>query len=304
MPSKPPSLIAPAELAAIADLRLLARMVVAGLRDGMHRSAQTGTSVEFAQYRAYAQGDDPRFVDWRLYGRTDRLHIKQFQAETNLRCALLLDCSASMDYGSQEVDKFTYARMLAACLATLACEQRDQVSLAAYHSELCAYVPGRARGGQLHRILAALDQLRPAGPTDADRALRFVGDMLPSRGMVVLISDLLHPLDATLAHLRSLRARRHDVLVLQISDPAEQTFPFDRALTLVDSEDGREQYAVPQDVRQEYLANRTRHFDRIKGECLSAAIDCEEFTCTEPLDRALHRFLRRRQRALPAAGSR
>ncbi len=189
------TLIDPVELARIRDLELLARTVVAGLGSGVHRSVHTGGSAEFAQYRSYAQGDDPRFVDWRLYGRTDRLHIKQFQEENNLRCTVLLDCSASMDYGSEGVSKFRYAQMLAACLVMLMNRQRDSVGFAAYHHELCAHIPARVQADQVRRILVEIDNLRPAGTTDTAGMLSFMGDVLPARGMVVLISDLLHPID-------------------------------------------------------------------------------------------------------------
>ena len=133
----------PAQAAKIKDLQLLARTVVEGLSGGMHRSPHAGTSIEFAQYRPYCQGDDPRHVDWRLYARTDRLHVKQYQDETNLRCTILLDCSASMDYGSGEITKFEYARMLAACIAMILAPQRDQTGLIAYHHELETYIPPR-----------------------------------------------------------------------------------------------------------------------------------------------------------------
>ena len=292
------SFIDPELLSQIADLELLARTVVSGMSSGIHRSIHTGSSVEFAQYRPYVQGDDPRFVDWRLYGRTDRLHIKQFQEENNLRATVLLDCSASMDYGSEGVTKFRYAQMLAASLVVLMNGQRDVVGFGGYHHELCGYVPGRTQADQVHRILVEIDGLRPEGTTDTAGALFFIGDVIPPRGMVVLISDLLHPIEGMVAHLRSLRARRHDVIVLQISDPAEQTFPFDRSITLVDAEEDREQFTVPDAVREAYLENRSGHFDRIREECLAAEIDVEEFNCTEPLDRALHHFIRRRNRAL------
>ncbi|NUN15162.1 MAG: hypothetical protein HUU55_16155 [Myxococcales bacterium] len=151
----------------------------------------------------------------------------------------------------------------------------------------------------MHRILIALHKLTPEGQkTNTAGILQAMGDMLPARGMVVLISDLLHPIDDMIGHLRSLRAQRHDVLVFQISDPAEQTFPFDRTITLVDAEDGREQFAVPDAVRAGYLENRKRHFDAIRQACLSSEIDTDEFVCSEPLDRALHQFLHRRNRAL------
>jgi len=290
--------IAPTELAAISDLRLLARTVVAGMAGGVHRSARTGSAAEFAQYRSYAQGDDPRFVDWRLYGRSDRLYVRQFREETNLRCTILLDCSASMGYGSGAVDKFRYAQMLVACLATLAVGQRDEVGFAAFGSELETYVPGRARADHLHRLLVAMSNVRAQGGTDTEGILRFAGDALPARGMVVLVSDLLHPIENVLRQLRSLRARRHDVLVLQISDRAERDFPFERAVTLRDAEDGRELFAVPSAVRAAYLENRANHFAQIRRECLAAEIDVDEFSCDEPLDRALQRFLVRRSHAL------
>ena len=289
----------PTELARIADLDLMARTVVSGMQGGVHRSVHMGASAEFAQYRPYTQGDDLRFVDWRLYGRSDRLYVKQFQDERNLRCTVLLDCSASMDYGSGEVTKFRYAQMLAACLVMLASSQGDVVGFAAYHQDLVTHVPPRKRDGQLHRILVEIDNLEPAGAqTNTAGTLQMMGDILPSRGMVVLIGDLLHPSDEMIAHLRSLRAQRHDVLVLQISDPAEQTFPFDRSVTLVEAEGGREQFAVPEDVREAYLANRTKHFDAIREACLAAEVDVEEFLCTAPLDDALHQFLHRRSHGL------
>ena len=298
------SSIDPNALAAIGDLHLIARMVVAGLGGGLHRGLQTGASAEFAQYRPYSQGDDTRLVDWRLYGRTDRLHIKEHQAETGVHCTIVLDCSASMDYGSGSVDKFTYGRMLAACLVTLMQSQRDQVGFVAYHSEICAYVPAAGKINQARRILVELASLQPAGPTQTEQALCFIGNALPPRGMVVLISDLLHPIDATLAQLRSLRARRHEVLVLQISDPTEQDFPFENALTLIDAEAEEERFTVPDDVRQAYLDNRAHHFSQIRRVCLAAEIDIEEFTCTEPLDRALHRFLHRRHHGLRTSSRR
>jgi uncharacterized protein (DUF58 family) len=296
--------IAPAELAAMADLQLLARTVVAGMAGGVHRSARTGSAAEFAQYRTYTQGDDPRFVDWRLYGRSDRLYVRQFREETNLRCTILLDCSASMDYGSGAVDKFRYAQMLVACLATLATQQRDEVGFAAFGAELDVYIPGRARADHLHRLLAAMANVQPRGGTDTEGVLRFVGDALPARGMIVLVSDLLHPIDNVLRQLRTLRARRHDVLVLQISDRAEREFPFERAVTLRDAEEPRELFAVPSAVRAQYLANRDNHFAEVRRACLAAEIDIEEFSCDEPLDRALQRFLFRRSHALLSSSRR
>lgn len=295
--------IDPAQVARISDLELLARTVVEGLFTGLHRSPQTGSAIEFAQYRPYAQGDDPRHIDWHLYARTDRLRIKQFQEETNLRCTLLLDCSASMSYNSGEVSKFQYARMLAACLAMILQQQRDSAGFIAYHHDLLQYIPPRTSPHHIRRILVALDRLEPEGKTDTAAALHYLGDVLKPRGMVILISDLLHPVEMMIEHLTSLRARRHDVLVLQISDPAEQEFPFEQSQTFIDLETGEEQFAVPDNVRDLYLENRKKHFDEIRDACLVSEIDLAEFSTIEPLDRALHYFLQQRAHSLLTSSS-
>jgi uncharacterized protein (DUF58 family) len=293
--------IDPAQLVGIKDLQLMARTVVDGLMSGLHRSPHSGSSIEFAQYRPYSQGDDLRKIDWRLFARTDRLHIKQYEEETTLRCTILLDCSGSMDYSSHAVQKFQYARILAASLAVLLQRQRDAVGLIAYHHELLTYIPPLSNVRHLRRVLVELDQIEAEGHTDTPGALHYLGDVLKPRGMVVLISDLLHPLDEMLDHLKSLKARRQDVLVLQISDPAEQTFPFDESATFVDAESGKEQYAVPEAVREQYLENRHNHFEQIRKECLSSEIDIAEFTTNEPLDAALRFFLHNRSRSIGVA---
>lgn len=296
--------IDPKLLAAIADLQLLARLVVEGFLSGLHASPNFGSSVEFAQYRPYVQGDDPRLVDWSLYARTDRLHTKQFQEETNLRCTVLLDCSASMNFSSEAVSKFHYARMLAACLAMLLFRQKDAVGLIAFHEDVETYIPPRMNSQHLHRLVIELDQLKPFGQTGLAAALRKVGDLLPQRGMAILISDFLCPLDETLALVKLLRARHHDVLIFSIADPWEREFSFRRSVTLVDSETGKELFIAPDSVREQYCENRNRHFSRLREECLSAEIDFVELATSEPLDRALSGFLQRRKRILLTTASR
>ncbi len=296
--SQPLQFIDPEQLASIGDLQLLARTVVNGIMTGMHKSPRSGAAIEFAQYRPYTQGEDPRFVDWKLYGRTDRLHVKQFQEETNLLCTMVLDCSASMDYASGAVSKFQYAVMLTAALSVLLHDQRDAFGFIGYHHELITHVPPKGGKPNLQRVLVSLDNLKPAGKTDVASTLKYLGDVLRPRGMVILVSDLLHPVDEVIDHLKSLRARRHDVMVFQISDPAEQTFPFDQTTTFVDAEDQAERYAVPSAVREGYLENRRLHFDAVRKECLASEIDFEELTTSEPLDRALQRYLHHRNHAL------
>ncbi len=290
------SLIDPIVLSNIDDLMLLARTVVDGFSTGLHRSGRFGTSIEFAQYRPYVQGDDPRFVDWDLYARTDRLHTKQFQEETNMRCTLLLDCSGSMDYASGEITKFAYARMLSACLAILLFRQKDAVGLIGFEEKLKLYIPPRISTPHLRRIFVELTHLHPEGKTDIAKALEYLGNVMPSRGMVILISDFLQPSDEMLHYLKLLKAKRHDVILFQISDPAEQTFPFQRSMTYIDAESDQELFIVPESVRDEYLQNRNHHFQTIQNECISSEIEIEEFITTDPLDRVLHKFITSRAR--------
>lgn len=290
--------ISPDDLAEVNDLWLLAQTLVAGQQLGLHRSPHSGSSAEFAQYRPYSQGDDPRFVDWRRYGRTDRLHIKEFHEETNMRCTLLLDCSASMGYGTAALTKFRYAQILAASLAYLLTRQHDEVALAAYHESICCHIPFQRRTHQVRRLVAAIEQQEPAGTTETADALAWVGNVMTARGMVVLISDLLQPLPVLETQLRALRARRHDVIVFQIADPAEETFPFQGDVMLRDVEGHGERAADPEGVRAAYLANRASHFDRIRAVCLAYEIDYEPLRTDRPLDFALQRFLHRRTHAL------
>lgn len=290
--------IAPEDLAQVKDLWLLAQTLVAGQQLGLHRSPHSGSSVEFAQYRPYTQGDDPRFVDWRRYGRTDRLHIREFHEETNMRCTLLLDCSASMGYGTTALTKFRYAQILAASLAWLLTLQHDEVALAAYHENICCHIPFQRRTHQVRRLIAAIEQQAPLGNTETADALAWVGNVMTARGMVVLISDLLQPLPVVETQLRALRARRHDVLVFQLADLAEETFPFGPEVTLRDAEGHEERPANPDRVREAYLANRAAHFDRIREVCLAYEIDYEPLRTDRPLDGALQQFLHRRAHAL------
>lgn len=233
-----------------------------------------------------------------MFARSDRLYLKQAHEDTNLRCTFLLDRSASMDYRSGAVSKFDYSRMLTASLAMLLHQQNDAIGFMAYHREVDPYLPAKAEARHFHRILASLERVHAAGTSATGQSLHYLGQVLPPRGLIVLISDLLHPLEETLEQLRSLRARRHEVMVFQISDRAEATFPFDRSATFVDPENEHERYAEPQMVREEYLENRKRHFDRVRGECLASEIEIHEFFTDEPLDLALQAFLKRRRRGL------
>lgn len=288
--------IDPEQLASVSDLQLLARLVVDGMMMGIHRSPTLGSSIEFAQYRPYVQGDDLRFVDWSLYARTDRLHVKQFLDETNLRCMILLDASASMNYTSKKVTKFEYARMLAACLATLLFKQKDAVGLFVFQQNKKIVIPARNSPNHFRRLMVELSNVQPEGPLDVEKVFHDVGDMVKPGSMVVLLSDLLYPQNVIGDYLKLLHARRQDILIMQISDEAEMTFPFERTVTLVDAESEQEQYMIPSLVREQYLENRNKHFEAIREDCMPSDIDYEEFITSKPLDHALRFFLQRRNR--------
>ncbi|MBD3265269.1 DUF58 domain-containing protein [bacterium] len=294
----------PDQLLQITDLQILARTVVEGFLTGIHKSPYTGASIEFAQYRPYVQGDDPRFIDWSLYARTDRLRTKQFQKETNLRSTILLDCSASMNYTSGNITKFHYARVLAACLAMLLIQQNDETGLITFHESVDTFIPPRTHAKHLSRILVALNNAEVQGQTDVVTALKFIGDFFTHRGMIILISDFLSPLDTILPYIKQLRTQQHDLLLLQIADPAEQTFDFKKSATFIDTESQKELFVVPDYAREEYLANRHRHFEALHRECATFEIAMDEFTITQPFDRALHFFLQQRNRLLTSTGVR
>ncbi|MDP8243835.1 MAG: DUF58 domain-containing protein [Candidatus Hinthialibacter antarcticus] len=294
----------PDELAGIADLQLLARRVVEGFLAGLHRSPHFGSSIEFAQYRQYVQGDDPRFVDWGLYARTDRLHTKQFHEETNLRCSILLDSSASMSYASGAVSKLHYARMLAACLAMLLVKQNDSVGLSAFQDSVRMFLPPRSSSRHLQQVLVELANVEPGGQTNLAEAVQHACETLPLRSMVILISDLLDDEHDFSTYIRLLRARGFDVLVLQISDPAERDFSIAKSTLLIDPENQRQQFVVPDDMREEYLENRRAYFEAIRTACIGMQVELDEFDTAEPLDRALHFFLQQRQQLMSAVSGR
>src|SRR3954470_5165084 len=245
--------IDPATLMRIKSLQLRAKIVVQGFLSGLHRSPHHGFSVEFSEYRHYSPGDDPRHLDWRLYARTDRYYIKRFEDETNLRCHLVVDLSRSMEYGSLGYTKADYARTLAATLAYYLQTQRDAAGLTTFHDQILDYLPSRYRPGHLRRLMLLLERPVAGTATNLTKPLERVAELLRKRGVVVLVSDLLAPLDGLANQLAALVSRGHEVIVFQVLDPAELEFQFDEAALFVDAESDRELYVDPQTIRDEYL---------------------------------------------------
>ena len=287
--------IDPATLMKIKSLELRAKLVVEGMQSGLNRSPYYGFSVEFTEYRQYSPGDDLRYLDWRLFARSDRYYIKRFEDETNLRCHLILDMSQSMGYGSLEYAKVDYARTLVATLAYFLMTQRDAVGLVTFDETIEMFVPARYRVGHLRRLMIALERQVGGRSTDLAATLQQVAERVTKRGMLVLVSDLLAPVDELETRLGYLRARGHEVLLLQLLDPAELSFDFEHPALFEDLESGREVYVDPKTARSEYRRKLDRHLAGIQTCCDRLGISYRQFTTGVPLELALSEFLRSRQ---------
>ena len=279
---------------AIRNLELRARMVVEGFWKGLHRSPYHGFSVEFSEYRPYSHGDDPRYLDWQVYARSDRYYVKKFEEETNLRCYLLADNSRSMTYGSVSYTKAAYANTLAATLGYFLHSQADAVGLLTFDEQVRQYVPARYRVGHLRRLMIALEQPAQGKSTDLERPLGRILELVRKRGLIVLISDLLGPVAPLERHLGALCATGHEVLIFHVLDPAELNFTFSQASLFEDAESGNMLYIDPALARREYLRNFEKHCEAVQVTCRKLGIGYHRFATDRPMELALFDFLRAR----------
>lgn len=290
--------VSPQALMAIKNLELRARVVVEGFWNGLHRSPYHGFSVEFTEYRQYTPGDDPRYLDWRLFARSDRYYIKKFEDETNLRCHLLVDGSRSMDYGSVGWTKAKYAHTLAATLAYFLHQQGDAVGLLTFDEAIRDYLPARHRRGHLRQLMLALE--KPAGgrSTDLTAPLKRIVELVRKRGLMVFVSDLLAPIENLEKNLGSLVASGHEVMLFHVFDPAEQKFDFQNASLFRDVETDRDLYIDPAAARKEYLRKMQDHTTAARQMAEHLGVGYHAITTDAPLELALFDFLRARmQRA-------
>jgi uncharacterized protein (DUF58 family) len=283
--------IDPKVLMKIQNLQLMARTVVEGFVQGLHRSPYLGFSVDFAEYRPYMPGDDIRRIDWKVFGRSDRLYLKLYEGETNTRVLVLLDVSGSMNYGSGEVKKIDYARILAACLTYFAYQQRDGVGLLTFDTEVRAHLPASRRSGQLFSILAEIDRIEPSQQTEFRKPLRFLAEFLTRRGVIVVISDLYDEPENIIAGLKQLKAKGNDIVVFHIMDNFELTFPFADTAQFEDLETKRKLHVIPEYLRTQYLSILNDHMERIRKELTSARIDYVLMDTSKPLDVGLFTYL-------------
>lgn len=289
-------LIDPQALMSIRSLELRAKAVVEGFWNGMHRSPYHGFSVEFTEYRQYTQGDDPRYLDWRVYARSDRYFIKKYEDETNLRCYLLSDQSRSMDYGSGNYTKGAYAATLAATLAYFLHLQGDAVGLLSFDEKVREFLPARNRGGHLRQLMLALE--KPAGGKGTDLAapIERITSLIRKRGMVVLISDFLAPIDRLEKNLIALTACGHEVTVFQVLDPAELDLGLEQAAIFEDAESARTLYIDPAIARADYTKRFKAHCAALQATCQKLGIDTHQLSTAQPLEFALFEFLQQRMR--------
>ncbi len=284
-------LIDPVSLMRIKSMELRAKVVVEGFWKGIHRSPYHGFSVEFTEYRQYTFGDDPRYIDWRVYARSDRFYIKKFEDETNLRCHLLIDHSRSMGYGSGGYTKSQYAGTLAATLAYFLFTQGDAVGLATFDDQIRQYLPPRNRPGYLRRLMLAMEANPEGSATDLGPPLQRLAQMLSRRGLIVLISDLLTSINWLESDLGYLCAGGHDVVLFNVLDPAELSFSFETPALFRDIETGRDMYVDPADAQTPYKRMLDKHLAKAESTCRSLGIDYHLFATDRAFDLALLDFL-------------
>lgn len=282
--------IDPQALMRIRSLELRVKAVMEGFVTGLHRSPFHGFSVEFTEYRQFTNGDDPRFLDWKVVARSDRYYIKRFEDETNLRCHLLVDNSRSMSFGSNGYTKSEYAKTLAACLAYSLAQQRDAVGLVLFDERVEDLIPARFRHGQLRQILVSLERAVGGQATNLIEPLERVAAQVRKRGLVILISDLLAPCTGLERALTALSACGHELAVFQTLDPRELDFGFDSAALFVDQESGETLYVDPASARATYQAKLQAHLSDLCQLCDKLGAIYHLVPTNQPLEILLGEF--------------
>ena len=278
-------------------MEIRARMVVEGFIAGLHKSPYHGFSVEFAEHRQYMPGDNIRDIDWKVYAKSDRYYIKQFEEETNLKAYLLLDCSASMAYQSGDrITKMDYARLLSGALSYMMLRQRDAVGMVTFDEKLRRYIPPRSKSGHLHVLLNELAQQSPSDKTDITSTLHEMAERIKRRGLVIILSDLLDEADKIISGLKHFRYNKHEVIVFHILDPRERDFAFPSEAIFKDMETGEQLTTLPYQIKKHYAKAVADFSDEIAVACRQSRIDYHPVDTSMPFDKALYAFLSKRER--------
>lgn len=287
----------PQIISKISNLDLRARLVVEGFMVGLHKSPYHGFSVEFSQHRPYMQGDNLRNVDWRVFGKTDRYFIKQYEEETNLKCYIVLDNSKSMSYSSdKKISKLNYASTLAAALSYLMITQQDAVSLTVYSDKVNTFLPAKSSQSYLHLILKELSILDSSSSTNTSVALKQVAEKIKRRGLIIILSDFFDDIESTLKALKHFSHQKNEVIIFQILDPMERSFGFGKDAIFKDLETNEELTTQPFQIQKAYKEAMNEFTTRIKRECLNSNYDYNLIDTSTPFDKALFSYIQKRSK--------
>ena len=282
-------------VAKVSRLQLRARLAVEGYYSGIHKSPYHGFNVEFDEYREYSPGDDPRYIDWRVLARSNRFFIKQFEAETNLSCYVLLDASGSMEFTTTSETRLDYGAGLAAALSLLMLRQGDQAGLVVFDNAVRRFIPPRGNARHFGAIAECLEGVKAGADTDIAAVLHEIAERIRRRSLVVVISDFFDDVDGLLNGLQHFRHRHHEVIVLHLLDDAEIQFPYDR-VTLFEGMERREELILdPRIVAESYRLKVRQFLERLRRGCTEKNIDYERMQLSDPFDRALTAYLGRRR---------
>jgi uncharacterized protein (DUF58 family) len=291
------SFLDPAVLSRLSGFPLFARRPMLGAVSGRHPSPHRGSSVEFAEYRKYVAGDDLRRLDWRAYGRSDRFFVKEFEADTNLRCCFVLDTSGSMDFGSDGVTKIAYARKLAGTLGQIALQQGDAIGVSCVAKGIVRNIPPRRNPAHLMSFFDVLEQAKPHGETQIETVLHELAETIRQRALVVIISDLFVEPDVLRGCFQHLRFRKHDVAVFHLLDPRELSFDFRRPMRFLDMEGGPSIFAEPNEIADRYHKALASYLEGLRQVMLESVVDYHRVTIDENYEAVLMRFLVGRTRS-------
>jgi uncharacterized protein (DUF58 family) len=291
------SILQPDVISRIGNLELRAKLVVEGFIAGLHRSPYHGFSVEFAEHRQYMPGDDIRHIDWKVFGRTDRYFIKQYEEETNLKSYLIVDASRSMAFRTgTNPTKFEYAASIAAALAYLMVRQRDAVGLGIFDESVRSFLPPRSKPSYLQLLFKTLAETEPGRKTGTGESLHRIAERIKRRGLVVIFSDLFDDQDDVLAALKHFRYNRNEVIVMQVLDPSERSFAFGRDAVFRDMETNEKMTTQPYHIQHAYRSEMRKFLERYKRECREQAVDYVLLDTATPFDTALFQYLSKRKR--------
>ena len=286
----------PSVLARIGNLELIAKAIVDGFINGLHKAPFYGSSVDFAEHRGYVPGDDVRRIDWRVFARTERFYVKEYEADTNSNFSVLLDMSKSMDFGTRGITKFEYARILAGCLTNLVHRQRDRVGLVAFDDDIREHVPPSAK--HMEVVLHTLDTLVPVRAGKLLPPMKKLAEFFGRRGLLVVISDLYEEPEAVAEAIGPLRFRGNDVIVFHVLDPSELDFTFPDASSFEDLESGVQIPVVPEGLRDEYRTLVKAHTEALRKKLAGHRVDYAVLDTSKPLDFALFSYLNVRARLM------